>query len=421
MKIDFVVFEAVVRRIKMLLKEIIKNFGMDVARFLLKIYFIFPINNRRVIFQSYIGKQYSCNPKYISEYLIKCDEQYEVIWSFEKPKLYKDLEKQGIKVIGSKGFFFWYYRLTAKVTVTNVMWKNYTPVRKGQYEIQTWHGGGGGYKKTLADDKEETKKKITIKRHLKNFERYSLVLTSSATSLRTNARTAMHYRGIVLGGTARNDMLINHDRPYIDRKVRGYYGLESDVHIVLYAPTWRKDARKEDFDVDYNAVRKAFTDRFGGTWVVFRRMHWMAAEFFKDSTKDYISAESYPDMQELLYTVDALISDYSSSIWDFSFTGKPCFLFCTDLGKFKEDRDFYNPITTWGFPLAENNSELVDRILQFDEKKYAVDMEEQHIKNMAFENGHTTENVCKIIQAVCYGDGKLPEGLPYQYYAGELD
>lgn len=403
------------------IKEIIKEIVMDIMRQLLKVFFIFPIKKNRVIFSSYIGKQYSCNPKYISEALVNSEKKYDIVWTFVKPAEYKNLRKYGIHVIPYSGPIFWYYRMTAKVTVTNVMWKNYTPVRKGQYEIQTWHGGGGGYKKSLANDKEQLKKKITIKRHLKNFERYSLVLTSSETSLRTNARMAMQYKGVVLGGTPRNDMLINQNRPILDKKVREFFGISSNVKIALYAPTWRTGAIKSDFDIDYKAFRKALEKRFGGQWIIFRRMHWMATDFFKESSNDYIKAESYPDMQELLYTVDVLVSDYSSSIWDFSFTGRPCFLFCTDLKKYREDRDFYNPITSWGFPLAQSNLELIEKIINFDKEEYSAAMKEQHRKNISFENGHATENVCKIIYSMCFGDGKLPDGLPYKFYNGELE
>lgn len=401
------------------IKEIIKDAGMNIARVLLRVYFLFPIKRNRVILTSYNGKQYSCNPKYIGEELAKSSESYDIIWAFEKPEDYQHLKGQGVRVIRNAGPFFWYYRLTSRVSVTNVMWKNYTPIRKGQYEIQTWHGGGGGYKKTLANDKEELKKKLTIRRHLNNFKRYSLVLTSSETSHRTNARMAMQYKGVVLGGTPRNDMLINHDRPDVEGRVREYFSLPRNIRIALYAPTWRKGATKEDFDIDYKGFMKALKDRFDGEWVILRRMHWMATAFFKDSTEDYISAESYPDMQELLYTVDVLVSDYSSSIWDFSFTYKPCFLLCFDLNKYQEERDFYNPITTWGFPLAQSNEELQKEVRNFDEKQYRVAMDEQHLKNTSFENGHTAENVCRIIESMCHGDGQLPDGLPYKYYGAE--
>lgn len=398
------------------MKEKMKNFSMNIIRCVLKLFFVYPIKKERVMFESYLGEQYSCNPKYIFLELIKQPFPYEIIWSFKNPLKYSYLQSDNVKLVKANSFKFWYYRLTAKVTVNNVMWKNFTPVRKGQYEIQTWHGGGGGYKKTLANDKEQQQKMITLKRHLKNFERYSLVLTSSATSLRTNARMAMQYKGIVLGGTPRNDMLVNQNSPELSIKVRKAFHLANNVRIALYAPTWRNGATKDDFDLDFKLLKKSLTERFGGEWVIMRRMHWMAANFFSKTEDDCISAEDYSDMQELLYSIDVLLTDYSSSIWDFSFTKKPCFLICFDLEKYTEDRDFYNPIQTWGFPVAENNEQLRNNILNFDQLDYSTKMNEQHEKNSSFENGHSAENVCTIINSQCFGDGKIPYNLPLHVY-----
>lgn len=398
------------------MKEKIKNFFMNIIRCVLKIFFVFPIRKERVMFDSYLGEQYSCNPKYIFLELLKQRLPYEIIWSFRDPSKFSYLQSNNVKLVKTNSLKFWYYRLTAKVTVNNVMWKNFTPVRKGQYEIQTWHGGGGGYKKTLADDKEQQKKVITLRRHLKNFERYSLVITSSETSLRTNARMAMQYKGIVLGGTPRNDILINQNRPEINAKVRKAFHLDKNVRIALYAPTWRNGASKKDFDLDFKLLMKSLVEKFGGEWVILRRMHWMAAKFFSEITEDYIPAESYSDMQELLYSIDVLLTDYSSSIWDFSFTKKPCFLICFDLQKYREDRDFYNPIQTWGFPVAENNEQLRNNILNFNQLDYSIKMDEQHEKNNSFEKGHSAENVCAIIYSQCFGDGKIPSNLPLYAY-----
>lgn len=398
------------------MREKVKDFCMRTLCNLLKTFFIFPIKNNRIIFESYLGKQYTCNPKYIFLKLLNQPESYEIIWSFENPEKYEFLKSDKVKIVKSYGFKFWYYRLTAKITVNNVIWKNFTPIRKGQYEIQTWHGGGGGYKKTLADDKGQQQKEIALERQLRNFKRYSLVLTSSATSLKTNARMAMQYKGVVLGGTPRNDMFIKNDRPELYSQVRRNFGLHENCKIVLYAPTWRQGASKEDYSINYKQLKVSLNERFGGEWIVMRRMHWMAASFFTDTAEDYIAAESYPDMQELLYAIDVLITDYSSSIWDFSFTYKPCFLICLDLNKFKEDRDFYNPIQTWGFPVAQSNEELVENILTFNQDEYIHNMDIQHKKNVSFETGHSADNVCKIIRSQCYGDGSLPSDLPLHYF-----
>ncbi|MCR5272435.1 MAG: CDP-glycerol glycerophosphotransferase family protein, partial [Lachnospiraceae bacterium] len=59
-----------------------------------------PINKNRIVFISHKGKQYSCNPMYISEYLQKnYPGRFEIIWAFDKPRDFKCLEEKGIRVV----------------------------------------------------------------------------------------------------------------------------------------------------------------------------------------------------------------------------------------------------------------------------------------------------------------------------------
>ena len=102
-------------------------------------------------------------------------------------------------------------------------------------------------------------------------------------------------------------------------------------------------------------------------------------------------------MQELLAVSDALITDYSSSIWDYSFTYKPCFLYCYDLASYKSERDFYIPIENWGFPIAENNSQLMNGILKFSYDLYLEKMKNHHKELGSYENGTATSTICDLI------------------------
>jgi CDP-glycerol glycerophosphotransferase len=49
-----------------------------------------------------------------------------------------------------------------------------------------------------------------------------------------------------------------------------------------------------------------------------------------------IDVTSYPDISELFLVADALITDYSSVMFDFSVTGKPIFFFTPDLDRYQE-------------------------------------------------------------------------------------
>ena len=52
------------------------------------------VKKGRVIMWSYYGKNYSCNPKAITEYLISKDSRYQIFWAFLPGKVPTDLPKQ---------------------------------------------------------------------------------------------------------------------------------------------------------------------------------------------------------------------------------------------------------------------------------------------------------------------------------------
>ena len=55
-----------------------------------------------------------------------------------------------------------------------------------------------------------------------------------------------------------------------------------------------------------------------------------------------LDVTSYPDISDLFLIADALITDYSSVMFDFSVTGKPIFFFTPDLAHYRDDlRGFY--------------------------------------------------------------------------------
>ena len=91
------------------------------------------------------------------------------------------------------------------------------------------------------------------------------------------------------------------------------------------------------------------------------------------------------------------LSDYSSVIWDYSFTGKPCFLYCYDLERYTDERDFYLPIKRWHFPISKNMDELIRDIDSFDAVLFEKGMQQHHEELDSYEHGDATEKVVNII------------------------
>ncbi|CUX33569.1 CDP-glycerol glycerophosphotransferase family protein [Clostridium sp. C105KSO13] len=365
-----------------------------VLRHVLKILSVGRFHRKRVVFFSYFGAQYSCNPKYISLYLQEHMPDFEIVWAFVHPDEFKRLGSKGIKVTRYNSLSFLRICMTSRYIITNSEIPAWFPLTRQQTLINTWHGGGA-YKKVGAAYQKETagkQKRAAIAR-----KNPCIYLSSSNAFTEMTLRQSFHHTGKVLPyGMPRNDMLVRQNRDDLYEKIKSYYHIPAENYILLYAPTYRESKKASEYLFDCSRIREALVQRFDGNWSILFRMHYFVMEQL-DSSKEYIDASEYPDMQELLYASDVLITDYSSSMWDFALMGKPCFLFATDLNHYDLSRGFYTDIHTWPYPLAESTEELIGNIRNFDSTIYAANVR-KHFEDLGNrESGHSAKKVCEYM------------------------
>ena len=88
--------------------------------------------------------------------------------------------------------------------------------------------------------------------------------------------------------------------------------------------------------------------------------------------------------------------------------GVSVLLYCPDLDKYTDSRNFYPPIEQWHYILTRDQVELESSIRNFGETSYRKGIETHHRELESCETGHATEQICKRIFAECYG-GKRNE------------
>lgn len=378
------------------MNDLIYVTSAKIIRGMLKIFVRGKIKENRIVFCSFLGKFYACNPKYISEYMERNAEGYELIWGFTNPQDHEELSERGIKVLKYNSFEFIRMCMTAKYVVTNTHDLTHIPFSKKQTVINTWHGGGG-YKK-VGNQKNVQNRADKFRDEI--FRRTPYIYLSSCEMFtKTNIRESFNHQGKVLNtGMPRNDILINQNHEEIRKKVLKKYGISENNKILLYAPTFREERKACDYEFDSSKVKAALNKKFGGEWVILIRMHYYVAQQLEQKDRSYIDVSKYEDMQELLYTSDVLITDYSSSMWDFSQMFKPCFLYATDLSQYDVKRGFYTDIKTWPFPMAQNNEELVNNIGNYKEESYIENVKKHHQIYGSYEKGTACESVYKFIK-----------------------
>lgn len=355
------------------------------------VFCVLPIHSNRVIFESFSGENYGCNPKYISEALAaRYGNKVEIIWALRDSKL----APEGVITCKYRSFQHLIYRITSRVYVCNFLQAAEFPKRKGQIEIQTWHGGGC-YKK-VGTEEADLPRAYSLRRDMHVAETDYFIACSKFTE-DVVITQQLGYRGPILRtGMPRNDLLFTPVDPVKKAALRRKAGIDPNSFVVLYAPTWRKNMESYA-PLDYSRIKQAFELRFGKPCSIYFRAHL----YGKDGPQDVCDLTAYPDMQELLYCCDALITDYSSCMWDFCLTEKPCFLYTPDLTFFTEQRGFDRDIYTWGFPVCKTNDAVCDAILTYNDHAFREKMKKHKADLGSYESGTACDELVKFIGNLC--------------------
>ena len=339
-----------------------------------KIYSLFlKTQKNKVVFVVYQG-QYTCNAKYITEELLKRRQNgadIDIVWLMNK----KTIENRGTSDIPDgvrlviKGSAEAVYELmTARIWVDNALnclWK-IIPKKKNQIYLNTWHGSLG-IKRLDTYNPSYWRFIARLSR-----KRINYMITNSAFENDVFEESYWQSTPKTMLGHARNDMFFDEDcMQELKKKVCDCYGIDENTHILLYAPTFRSDKDTQPFDLDYSRLYTALNEKYPGKWKLMLRYHFHNRKKNDFDEADYIiNATDYPDIQELMAAADIGITDYSSWIYDFMLTRRPCFIYASDLKEYNEDRGFYYKLETTPFMIAENTKQLCSNIKNFDRDTY---------------------------------------------------
>ena len=367
----------------------------------MRLFYFFPVKNDKVYFSSYEGKQFSCNPKYVYLKLRHLNEELDYIYEYNDSGNVP-IELENATIVKHNSIMYFFHVLTAKVIVSNNAMNPKLPIRHSQYVINTWHGGGAF--KRVGIDIDSKVNGLDGKLLKITADQTSLFLASSKGFYEgTGKGSCIPYDKVLFVGMPRNDVLFcnPNEREIINRKVRDYYGISQSDKLLLYAPTFRGGIgfveRIKGEHLKWTEVKRSLGKRFGGEWKLVFRGHYHSTIGI-DDVSVLIDASDYPDSQELLIASDAVITDYSSMIWDYSLTEKPGFLFCPDLNNYLNERNFYSPIESWPYHYAENNHDLCDIIEKYSEEDNRNRCTDYHLTMGSYEDGFASLAIAEVVK-----------------------
>jgi len=117
----------------------------------------------------------------------------------------------------------------------------------------------------------------------------------------------------------------------------------------------------------------------------------------QDATGHNALVASKGDMQDWLCAADVLMTDYSSTMFDFAVTGRPCLLYVFDAKVYQESRGMYLALNELPF-LCVPEEDIAGTICSFSPEKYRENVTNFLHKIGNVEDGAATKRVVKLIE-----------------------
>ncbi|WP_026415476.1 bifunctional glycosyltransferase/CDP-glycerol:glycerophosphate glycerophosphotransferase [Actinomadura oligospora] len=273
-----------------------------------------------VVFDSYRGRQYSCNPRGLHDELRRRRSDLDCVWVTRNADFGTPTGARTV-LAGSRE----HYEVMAAARYVFGNWSQpeWFAKRDGQTYVQCWHGTP--LKRIgwdVADRPERRAGRRPWMEH--DVPQWDLLLAQNWFSV-PHFRRAFGYDGeLLVSGYPRNDIFASAHRERMADAVRLRLGIPSGKRVVMYAPTWRNDARGAGRGFRPALDLARMSAALGPRHVLLLRTHHLVTGRTPvPADAAVLDVSSYPDIAELYLVADVLVTDHSSAMFDFAVTGRP--------------------------------------------------------------------------------------------------
>lgn len=370
-------------------------------RALLRMSSSIPVDENKIIFLMFSG-DYACNGKAICEEMLRQNIPYKLVWGIYNKQKGSLQYPYGVKLVVRGTYDFYRELSSAKIIIDNGISTAHLKYHKkpNQILIETWHGSLGIKKFSPSSNND----KKWVKKCFKEAAMTDYIISNS--SFEDNIYREDYWKKAEIWqyGHARNDILFQKEKwSKIHDEICIRYGIPGENKICLYAPTFRDNGDFSPYCIDYDSLRDALTERFGGEWSILIKFHYRILKKtekykFPDSV---INVSDYPDIQELMACTDVGITDYSSWICEFFLTRRPTFIFAADSDSYiGKERDFFFPLEELPSPVSYDVKTLLHLIKSFDEELYIKRCNEFLLDKGSIDDGHASERIVNKIREI---------------------
>ncbi|WP_433544675.1 bifunctional glycosyltransferase/CDP-glycerol:glycerophosphate glycerophosphotransferase [Streptomyces sp. CA-294286] len=353
-----------------------------------------PRKRALALFEAAEGRGYTDSPRYIYEELRRRNLPIDVVWSYSGST---DSFPDDVTLVRRGSWEYTRVLARASYWVDSHNLPYMYPKPPHTRYLQTWHGQT---LKTMGFDTPALRAASPASQDefRAAVRRWDALVCPSAEFERTFIPAFETTADPIRSGYPRNDVLVRHNEPaQRDTAARIRAELEIPDHhkVLLYAPTFRDSGRHsgDSVRVDLETVAQACHE-----WTVVVRTHPYDKFTVPTQLRHAVrNGTDIADVNDLMLASDALLTDYSSIMFDYANTGRPILLYTDDYENYRnsERGTYYDLEEISPGPLLKTSEELAQTLQNLDAT--AADHQKQYAEFQemfcSYETGQASRTV----------------------------
>ncbi|MET8012337.1 bifunctional glycosyltransferase family 2 protein/CDP-glycerol:glycerophosphate glycerophosphotransferase [Streptomyces sp. NPDC005271] len=316
------------------------------------------IDPHLAVFTAYWHRGYACNPAAIEAKARELAPWLRTAW-ITTPG-YAHTLPPGVRRLHPGSAAYWTALARARFLVNNVNFTHAMRKRPGQIHLQTHHGTPLKHMGLDLMDRPAAARGMDFGKLLERVDRWDY-------SLSANRHTTLVWERVYPSGyltlpygSPRNDIFQRATEDDVAR-LRARLGIPAQTLAVLYAPTHRDYQRRTVPRLDLERVARAL----GPGFTLLVRPHYFSHRFSAatetgTATGRVIDVSDHDSVEELCLAADALLTDYSSIMFDYANLDRPIVIHADDWDAYRATRGVYFDITaTPPGPVTRSEAELI--------------------------------------------------------------
>ncbi|MFJ3302752.1 CDP-glycerol glycerophosphotransferase family protein [Streptomyces sp. NPDC086549] len=294
-----------------------------------------PLDPHLAVYCAYWGRGYACNPAAIHARAGELAPHIRSVFLVEPGQEHAMPDGVDYALIGSRRY--WKVLARAKYLVNNANFAEGIVKRRGSVHVQTQHGTP--LKKMGVDQSTYpvvAAQTGSFAKLLGRVDRWDFNLSSNRHSTQMWERAFPGSYETLEYGYPRNDVYYTATARDVAR-IRRELGVPADSTAVLYAPTHRDHHTGFETGLDL----EAFCEAAGEDVVVLLRAHYFYDRGRGGSSGRIIDVTAHRSSEDVCLAADALVTDYSSIMFDYANLDRPIVVYADDWEVYRETRGVY--------------------------------------------------------------------------------